>query len=248
MILTAHQPSYLPWLGLFAKILLADEYCIFDSVQYSKKGFDNRNRILTAHGVRWLSVPVESANHREKSCKEIKICSSNWPRKHIRSIAQAYGNARYFDNYMAELENLLAVRRYERLAELNEAILIWGMRKFEIDRRVVRASDFDFKGRKSELVLDMCHQLGASSYIFGGQGRSYADLDAFERAGVEVGFLDYRYPVYDQGAPQFVTNLSFIDILFHEGPASASLLRQSAEASLSVGEAPHESCSPGFER
>ena len=63
MILTAHQPSYLPWLGLISKIMKADLFCYFDCVQYQKKEYDNRNLIKTNSGILKLSVPVESKNH-----------------------------------------------------------------------------------------------------------------------------------------------------------------------------------------
>ena len=66
MILTAHQPVYLPWLGLFHKIALADQFCIFDIAQYQRKDFNNRNKIKTHTGPIWLSVPVESKDHFSK--------------------------------------------------------------------------------------------------------------------------------------------------------------------------------------
>ena len=74
MILTAHQPCYLPWLGLFHKIAISDIFCFFDIVQYQKKDFNNRNKIKTIHGGIWLSVPAESKNHLSKNAKDL-YCS-----------------------------------------------------------------------------------------------------------------------------------------------------------------------------
>ena len=106
MILTAHQPVYLPWLGLFHKIYLADVFCYFDIVQYQKKDFNNRNQIKTSNGAKWLSVPVESKNHFKKSVGNIKIIPGNWIRKHLKSIELAYKKSEFYKNYKEEFENI----------------------------------------------------------------------------------------------------------------------------------------------
>ena len=91
MILTAHQPVYLPWLGLFHKIALADEFVIFDQVQYLPKDWMNRNKIKTQIGSIWLTVPVLRKGHRELKTSEIQINNSvDWRKKHLRSISINY--------------------------------------------------------------------------------------------------------------------------------------------------------------
>ena len=64
MILTAHQPVYLPWLGLFHKIALADKYVLLNEVQYLHRDWMNRNKIKTGSGLIWLTVPVLHKEHR----------------------------------------------------------------------------------------------------------------------------------------------------------------------------------------
>ena len=73
MILTAHQPVYIPWLGLFHKIALSDKFVFFDEVQYLPRDWMNRNKIKTAAGATWLTVPVFKKGHREKKTSEIEI-------------------------------------------------------------------------------------------------------------------------------------------------------------------------------
>jgi len=107
MILTAHQPVYLPWLGLFHKISLADRYCIFDIAQYQTKDFNNRNKIKTNSGEIWLTVPVESKNHFQKKLCDIKIINNGWNKKHFKSIYLAYKKAPHFDQYIDELDRIL---------------------------------------------------------------------------------------------------------------------------------------------
>ena len=209
MILSAHQPSYLPWLGLFYKISLCHVFCIFDTVQYERKGFDNRNRIKTSHGAQWLSVPVKQSGRRAQKCNEVEIIQNGWQRKHLRSIEQSYAKAEWFGRYFGELEGIILNPHITRLHELNEEILMFGLRELRMDRVVVRAQDHDFVGSKSDLVLDMCIKLGADAYIFGGEGKSYADVHVFESAGVTPSFLNFVGSEYPQMHGAFIPKMSF---------------------------------------
>jgi hypothetical protein len=224
MILTAHQPVYLPWLGLFHKIAMADLFCYFDIAQYQTKDFNNRNKIKTHNGEIWLSVPVESKNHFDKCVGEIRIVQDGWQRKHFKSISMAYQKAPYLPDYIGQFEEILIAQSFETLSALNLAILRLVMRNLQISTPIVKASDYAFQGAKSELVLDMCTQLGADTYIFGAQGRDYADVDSFRARGVEPYFQSYRHPEYRQLHGEFKPNLSIVDLLFNEGPRSREIV------------------------
>jgi hypothetical protein len=224
VILTAHQPVYLPWLGLFHKIAMADLFCYFDIVQYQTKDYNNRNKIKTHSGEIWLSVPVESKQHFEKSVGEIRIVQNGWQRKHFKSIQLTYQKAAYFREYSPGLEALLIGQSFETLSDLNLAILRFLMGCLGIHTPIVKATEYSFQGSKSDLVLDMCLQLKAEAYIFGAQGRDYADVEKFRAAGVEPFFQDYRHPVYRQLHGEFLPYMSVIDLLFNEGPRSREIL------------------------
>ena len=100
-ILTAHQPVYLPWLGMMHKISLADAFVYFDDVQYQKKDWNNRNKIKTAHSDIWLTVPVLSKNHFQLKLTDVLINNEvPWRKKHFKSISLAYKKARYFEKYI----------------------------------------------------------------------------------------------------------------------------------------------------
>lgn len=224
MILTAHQPVYLPWLGLFHKIALADLFCYFDIAQYQKKDFNNRNKIKTYDGEIWLSVPVESKNHFGKSVGDIRVIHNGWQHKHFRSIQLAYQHAPYFRQYRCGLEEVLIGHEYETLSALNISMLRYLLKCLAIDTPIVMASEYDFAGAKSDLVLDMCLKLEADVYIFGAQGRNYADIDTFRAMGVRPIFQDYRHPIYAQLHGDFLPYMSVIDLLFNEGPRSREIL------------------------
>jgi hypothetical protein len=223
VILTAHQPVFAPWLGFWHKLALADMYCVFNLTQYEKKSYENRNEIKTNVGKTMLSIPVESKNHFEKTIGDIKIVPGPWSRKHVRTIELAYAKAPYFGTYMEPVREVM-LYPHERLFDLNLAFIRFGMAALGINIPVVTATDYDFQGEKSDLVLDMCRKLGATTYIFGAQGRDYADVPSFERAGIEVRFQAYQHPVYPQLHGDFISHLSFIDLLMNCGPESLQVL------------------------
>jgi hypothetical protein len=224
MILTAHQPVYLPWLGLFHKIAMADLFISFDQVQYQPKDWNSRNRIKSASGPTMLSVPVLRKGYREKTISDIAINNSEpWARKHWKSLKIAYAKTPYFGRYAGFFEETYH-REWSTLVELNEHMLRWFLDTLGIRVPVRSAGEWEFRGEKGDLVLDMCKQVGASEYIFGALGRDYADVSAFDAAGVKAHFQDYQHPVYPQQHDAFVSNLSIVDLLFNCGDESRDIL------------------------
>lgn len=224
MILTAHQPVYLPWLGLFHKIALADTFVSFNQAQYLIYNWNNRNKIKTVTGDTWLSVPVLRKGYREKRISEIEIDNSRpWRRKHWHSIYQNYKKTPYFDKHAPFFEHVYQKEWYY-LANLNEFMLKWFLETLGIHVKFLRASDFHFQGQSSDLVLDMCKQLGAHVFIFGALGKDYARVEAFEAAGIRVIFQDYQHPTYSQQYKDFISHLSIIDLLFNCGNESSDIL------------------------
>lgn len=229
MILTAHQPVYLPWLGLFHKIALCDTYVFLDTVKYLKQDWNNRNKIKGAGGAMWLTVPVAAGGTDNILLPDVRISDEhNWRLKHWRSIKSCYGRAPYFDQYAPFLEKVYR-RKWAYLNELNEHMLLWFLEVLGIRVRFLRASELHLEGTKSDLVLDMCRKLGATCYIFGALGRDYAQVADFQRAGVNVIFQDYRHPEYPQLHGGFTAHLSIIDLLFNCGPKSLEILMKNQE-------------------
>lgn len=224
MILTAHQPVYLPWLGLFNKIALADMFISFNQVQYQPKDWNNRNQIKTHSGPIWLSVPVLRKGYLDRTISDIEINNSQpWAHKHWKSIQIAYSKAPYFKLYADFFADIYS-RRWECLVDLNETMLRGFLDILGIKVPVRSAADWDFAGAKSELVLDMCVQVGASDYIFGAQGRDYADVSAFKNKGVTTHFQEYIHPEYTQLHGAFTPYMSIVDLLFNCGEDSYSIL------------------------
>lgn len=224
MILTAHQPVYLPWLGLFHKIALADQFISFNQVQYQPKDWNNRNRIKTQNEAIWLSVPVLRKGYLGKSISEIEINNNiPWGRKHWNTLVHNYGKAPYFKKYADYFEDTYQ-NEWKTLVELNESMLRWFLDTLGINVPIDLAGNYKFIGEKSDLVLNMCLALNADMYIFGAQGKDYADVNSFLKAGVKPVFQDYQHPEYSQQYENFSSHLSIIDLIFNCGPDSLDIL------------------------
>ncbi len=218
MILTAHQPTYLPWLGTFNKILLADMFCFFDIAQYQKKEWDNRNKIYTHNGELMLSVPTKSQKHLDKTIGEIEINNeTNWAEKQYKSIFLNYKKHPCFENHKPFLENMYLNQQWDRLVDLNVYFYEYILKLLNKDIPIVMASDYDLQGQKSDLVLDMCQKLGASTYIFGGEGENYANKESFKNANIDLIFQEYNHPVYRQyrNKNNFISHLSILDLIMN---------------------------------
>jgi WbqC-like protein family len=225
MILTAHQPVYLPWLGLFHKIAFADTYCFFDSVQYETRGWNNRNYIKGGTNEKTLlTVPVLSKNHRDKLYTEIRLNNSiSWQKKHWKAITLAYKKSNFFDLYADDLF-LFYQKKWDYLVDLNFEMLVFFLKALGIKTKIVKMSGQEFLGRKSSLILDMCKKLNADTYLFGEQGENYADHQLFFENNIDIRFQQYRHPEYPQLQKPFESHLSVIDLLANCGNESLDVI------------------------
>jgi hypothetical protein len=223
VIVTAHQPAYLPWLGLLHKAALADTFVLVDNVQFEKDSFINRNRLRSPEGWRWLTVPVLAKGHMTADMRSLRIAPRPWARKHRTAFQMFYGRTSFFAEHAPFLDDLYR-QDWELIVDLCEDVLLYLFRVFDIGARLVRASTLGLSGTKSDLVLDLCRATGAHMFVFGALGRRYAQLDAFAAAGIQPVFQDYQHPSYPQAYPGFVPAMNAFDLLMNMGPKSREVM------------------------
>ena len=224
LTLVVLQPSYLPWLGYFDQLRRSDVFVFYDTAAYDKNGWRNRNRIKSATGQPlWLTVPVKTRLGRPILDVEIDSRSA-WRRKHIQTIAQHYRDAPYTRTYLPELQELLG-RPWRTISELAVETTFLLCRWLNLEGRFMRASDLTLKGDRSERLLNLCREFGATHYLSGDSANAYLDVDLFRSHGVEVIWQNYVHPVYPQQHGPFVGYLSALDLLLNCGDASSEILR-----------------------
>jgi len=218
------QSNYIPWKGYFDIINMADEFVIYDEVQYTKNDWRNRNRIKTSDGAKWLTVPVKG--HISQSISETRVDGSQWRRKHWRSLLQWYGKAEFFGLYRDVFEGLYLGSDEEFLSRVNRAFIeaicaILGCRARLSDSR-----DYELEEGKTERIVSLCRCLGARVYLTGPSAKDYLEMEQFAREGINVEWMDYSgYPEYRQLFPPFTHNVSVLDLIFNEGPDAPAFMK-----------------------
>lgn len=224
-VLAAHQPNFLPWLGLFHKVGQADVWVWADDVQYSRGSLTNRNRIRTAAGWQWLTVPVLTRGRgRQRICDVQTEADGAWRRKHCQSLRWHYGHAPFFDAYAPALEDLYA-DAWPQLIDLNATLLRHLLQLLEVEVEVRFSSQMDLPNERTARLVDMAKACDCQVYLAGsGASKAYLDVEAFAAAGIECRFTHFEHPVYPQCHAGFVAEMSVLDLLFNCGPQSREVL------------------------
>jgi hypothetical protein len=215
------QPSYIPWRGYFQQIQMADLFVFYDCVQYDKHGWRNRNKIKTSQGSQWLTIPVSS-----KGCVsnglQIKdatiLWDANWAEKHMKSIYQNYRKAPFFHDYMPLVESIYE-RRDQKLADFTCATTEVIARTLGIDHtKFLRSSTLPTAGSKTDRLIGIPKNLGATHYISGPSANTYLEKKKLDEIGVSTEFIAYDYPEYPQINGPFEPQVTILDLLFNVGP------------------------------
>lgn len=218
------QPGYLPWLGFFDQMRRSDIFVFYDDVQFDKNGWRNRNRIKSPSGPHWLTVPVRVSSLSQRIYETEIDTRQPWARKHLGTIKQFYGKAPYLKRYLPELEELLMGRTWERLIDLDVAVIELLCAWLNIKREMARSSELGIEGERSERLLNICRAMGASRYLSGNAAKVYLDTEMFTRHGIEVLWQDYEHPVYPQQHGEFVPFLSALDLVLNCGDESTAII------------------------
>jgi hypothetical protein len=231
MKVAIHQPQYLPWLGYFDKIDQADCFVLLDDVQFKKNEWQNRNKIKTAAGWQWLTVPVL---HRfpQRIC-EVRINRTDpWSRKHLQALTSNYSSAPFFDLHRPFFEEIYG-REWTLLVDLNVVAITYLAETLGIRTKLVMASSLPVPAEleATDRLISICQAVGANTYLSGVGGREYLDLAPFEEAGIGVLFQAFQTRPYPQRFGAFVADLSIVDLLFNCNDQSLQIIRQGREES-----------------
>jgi len=225
MIVAVHQPQYLPWLGYFDKMDRADLFVLLDTVQFKKNEWQNRNRIKTAQGWQWLTVPV--AYRFPQRINQVEINPRiNWARKHLLAMRINYSKAPYFSDYFDSFEKILS-ENWQGIAALNLRLVRALTELLGISTPLRLASELgNLPEGPDERLIAICQHLGAAVYLAGMGGKDYMNLEKFDKAGIKVVFQEFKHPVYPQLYGEFLPNLSVVDLLFNCGKQSLRIIRE----------------------
>ncbi|MCR5688377.1 MAG: WbqC family protein [Lachnospiraceae bacterium] len=213
MILSGHQPNYWPYPGLIGKIYMSDVFVYVTKVQFEKKSWQKRNRIRTKDAWDYIQVPVETKNKFDQFICDVKINnSSDWRSKTARTISLLYGKTPYFGEYKDFIEDLYT-RDWDNLCDLDIHIMNWLLDLLSVPTKIVYDRDYEFEGKKTDMLVDMCKKTGCDTYLSNYGSSAYVEIERFTDAGLSHQYIDYKGCEYRQAFPGFEGGLSILDML-----------------------------------
>lgn len=208
------QPRLFPGLHYLHRMMEADFFVIFDTVQYNPRHEENRAKIKTSNGPQWVTVPMRR-NSRDQLIQDTVIDNNQkWQKKFLKTLETNYRKTEFYDQYFSVIEEII-LSPHETLTALDVASWQSAISLLNINCQFVYASQLPVSGKGSEYLLNICKHLGVQTYLSGGFGREYLDLEAFAEVGIGVEFHEYSYPNYSQKFGEFEPYLSYLDVLFN---------------------------------
>jgi len=222
------QPNFMPWLGYFDMMRRADLFVFYDDVQFSRKGYANRNHMRDPKNQStWLSVPTLHGGGKKGDgflmLNELPLTTHGdlWQETMPNKLDNWYRNAPHVEQYVEEFRDLIA-EDYESLADLNIAVIEWMAHHLGITTPTLRVSGMEISKDldRTYRPLAICQRLGAEVFISGPTARQYVSEIQFSRAGVTIEWSDFseNHPVYPQHREPFIPYLSALDFLIETGP------------------------------
>jgi hypothetical protein len=225
------QSNYVPWKGYFDLIRRVDEFILFDDVLYTRRDWRNRNRIKTQHGVAWLTIPVQvKGGYLDQSIQDTVVSDPRWNTLHWKTIVHNYSRARYFKHYSEVFEQLYLGALETHLSLINHRFLTGICELLGISTKFSWSTDYAANAAspegKTQRLIVLCQQAGATQYVSGPSARAYIDERLFQEADIQLSYMDYQgYPEYTQLYPPFEHAVSILDLILNEGPSSTNYMK-----------------------
>lgn len=217
------QPMFLPWLGMFEQVAMADEFVHYDDVQFSKGSFSNRVQLKAVNGSMWLTAPLDRRRSGENIADTWMAPERAWRDQHLRSISQALARAPFASDAIGLADAAYAAAT-DNLSEFDvratELVAGW----LGLSTRFRRSSEMGIPGSGSPRVLAVCQSLGATTYVTGHGAAAYLDHEAFEAAGIEVRYMDYALRPYAQLHGAFTPFVTILDAIACCGRGARELM------------------------
>ena len=216
------QPYFFPYLGYFALIKHTDFFVSFDPVQYIRKGWINRNRVLKpGEGWQYITAPVQAAD-REALIKDVLVTEGDaWKTQILRQLEHYKKRSPYYAEVKALLERCFANPDLS-ISRLNTFYLAQVCGYLEIPFHHAVFSDMNLElgpvHAPDEWALRTSQAMGATTYINPPGGREFFSPEKYEQGGIDLQFLSINLEPYSQRRPAFEAGLSIVDVLMFNTP------------------------------
>ena len=222
------QPTFLSWAGWFDLAAQVDLLIVLDDVAFSKRSWQQRNRIRTPEGLSYVTVPVRSAGRPGQRILDTELAGDAFIDTLIRTVQRNYSRAAHYARYSADFCAVLrASAAGGKLAELNCGLIDWLALQLGVSTPRILSSELGVEGKRGALLAKLCEHVGATRYVSPAGAEEYLleDRAEFDNRGIAVELQVYEHPVYRQCFQPFMPYASALDLLFNEGDAAGAILR-----------------------
>lgn len=227
MRISFNQPGFIPWGGVFARLMHADKMVLLDDTLLST-GFTyvNRNRIKGPAGEVWISVPVKKKGRGRQKIKDLELFEKErWAKDFLLTLGHFYVKSIYFPHVYNRIKE--AVEMQERsFCEMVLKLLHIIKEEFGIEQNYVLQSEVGISGLGTDLLVSLAIELGASEVILPDFSDKAVECSRFARERIDVKFLRYDPPPYPQFWGAFVPRLSALDLLLCSGKNGKQILEK----------------------
>ncbi len=218
------QSNYIPWKGYFDLIAAADEFILYDDVQFTPRDWRSRNQIKTSQGVQWLTIPV--GDDRNRRIRDVYLSDSKWQSRHWKSLTNSYRRALHFEEVATWLEPLYLASHYTNLSHLNRRFIEVVCGYLGIKTAITNSWDYPLIEGKTERLANLCKQAGGTEYLSGPSAKNYIDESIFTDMNITLSWFDYsNYPEYPQLWGEFTHEVTILDLLFNCGKNAPQFMR-----------------------
>ena len=227
LVVTIHQPEYLPYIGFFQRLAEADFFVVLDDAAYQKNGFINRNKIKTAEGWQWVTVPVKNRSSNLKINEVLIENQIDWQNQHLKTLATNYSRTPFFKKYFPFFQETFS-KKWDNIIDLDIYLIENICRFLGIEISIKKSSGLKVQGKATDRLINMCEEFGIGVYLSGpGNEEHGVEIERFGKKGIEVRIKEFISPEYkqlfmDKG---FAPYMSIIDLLFNEGENSINIIK-----------------------
>lgn len=214
MKIAVMQPYLFPYIGYFQLMNSVDKFIILDDVNFIKKGWINRNRILLDGKGYLFSMPLQKMSQNKLICDTEIANPGSWRGQILRTIECCYKRAPYYRQTL-ELMNEIMSFDSINVSEYNLNSLRLLADAIGIDTKIIDTSR-KYKNRElkgQDRIIDICKLENATSYFNLSGGITLYDRDMFSQNDIDLKFIRSKDIIYRQLSDAFVPNLSIIDVL-----------------------------------
>ena len=205
------QSNYLPWKGYFHLIEKSDIFIFYDTVDFTKRDWRSRNKIMTPHGLQWLTIPLGS--NRGKAIQDVILPEGPWRHNHFETIKINYSKSPFIQDVIEILSPVFKDQKITKLSSFNQAIIRQIATYLEIDTLFHNSSEFNIKGERVQRLIEISQEVGADTYLSGPAAKGYI-TNQFDDIDLNLTWMEYGpYETYKQRGTPFSHHVSIVDTI-----------------------------------